>query len=240
MVRWLITFLGAPAGDGFVIVKEAPASDGDQRATYVPKRGRPSVRQAKAIAEHILRKAQDLFLTDGYAQTTMEAVATAAGISKGTLYARYSSKSDLFHALITDRLQAWTKLTPAWVNEPDISLFDYLYRRGSAMISAMAEPEIRAFSHLVQCEARQFPELAEDFKTEAYGKLVDEVASEIQRICSAGGSATTDAKGVALVYVNAIMGWWQSQGPDPEVSQAEADHYLARLLSLLSGGRAAF
>jgi TetR/AcrR family transcriptional repressor of mexJK operon len=223
-----------------VIVKEAPASDEDQGATYVPKRGRPSVRQAQAIAQHILRKAQDLFLTDGYAQTTMEAVATAAGISKGTLYARYPSKSDLFHALITDRLEAWNKLTPAWVNEPDISLFDYLYRRGSAMMSAMAEPEIRAFSHLVQSEARQFPELAEDFKTEAYDKLIDEVATEIHRICSADGSATTDARGVALVYVHAITGWWKSKGPDPEVPKAEADHYLARLLSLLLGGRAAF
>ncbi len=49
---------------------------------------------------YILERAMSEFARSGYAGTTMEAIADAAGVSKGTLYNYFSNKQDLFFSLI--------------------------------------------------------------------------------------------------------------------------------------------
>jgi TetR/AcrR family transcriptional regulator, mexJK operon transcriptional repressor len=47
----------------------------------------------------------------------MEAIAVAAGVSKGTLYDRYPTKEALLQAVIADRVATWSE---DW--EPDVGL----------------------------------------------------------------------------------------------------------------------
>jgi len=54
-----------------------------------PKRGRPPVTSAARIA----RTALDLFVRNGFEQTTLDEVATAAGVSRRTLFQYFPSKS---------------------------------------------------------------------------------------------------------------------------------------------------
>jgi TetR/AcrR family transcriptional repressor of mexJK operon len=206
---------------------------------YVPKIGRPSVQQAQAIAEHILQSAQRLFLSEGYALTTMEAIATAAGISKGTLYVRFPSKKELFRGLVADRLKAWEGRTPAWVEQPNISIFDYLYRRGSLILAAFQDEEVQAFTHLLNSEARHFPELADEFRTNSYDRVISDITDEIERQSKEGGWPTTDARGVAVIFVSALTGWWSRNGY-LNFPKEDGELYLARLIALLTSGRAAF
>lgn len=211
----------------------------DGERSYTPKIGRPSVLQAQAISEHILRAAQRLFLSEGYALTSMEAIAAAAGISKGTLYNRFSSKNELFRELVADRLKAWDAKAPGKAERPDANLFDFLYRRGSLVIEAYRDKEIQAFAHLLSSEARHFPELYEDFRKNSADVLLDEITAEIERFGKEGGWPTTDARGVAQVFSNALNGWWAEHGY-LDVSQREGEIYLSRLIALLTSGRAAF
>lgn len=51
----------------------------------------------------IERCAAELFAQHGYADTTMEAIATAAGVTKPMLYRHFESKRELFAALIERR-----------------------------------------------------------------------------------------------------------------------------------------
>src|SRR5437763_17028300 len=54
----------------------------------------PSRRQAKQ--EAIRSSARRLFLEHGFAETSMDAVTAAAGVSKQTVYRYYPSKAELF------------------------------------------------------------------------------------------------------------------------------------------------
>ena len=211
--------------------------EGEQ--SYIPKIGRPSVSQARAIPEHILRAAQRLFLSEGYALTSMEAIAAEAGIAKGTLYTRFSSKNELFRELVAERLKAWEDRAPGKAERPDANLFDLLYRRGSLVIGAFQDKEIQAFSHLLFSEARHFPELAGYLRTNSHDRLVNELTEEIERFSKEGGWPTTDARGVALIFVSALTGWWAGHGY-ADISQKDGEVYLARLISVLTSGRAAF
>src|SRR3954468_3390319 len=62
------------------------------------RRGRP---RGSEPAE-LLSIAREMFLANGYAGTTMDAVAAAARISKQSLYRGYASKDALYAAVVRD------------------------------------------------------------------------------------------------------------------------------------------
>lgn len=51
--------------------------------------------------KHIVLAARDLFLSVGFASTSMEDVAKAAGMGKASIYHYFSSKEDLFNEILT-------------------------------------------------------------------------------------------------------------------------------------------
>jgi len=55
--------------------------------------------KGEATRLHVVAVATELFSREGYEATTIDAVLTAAGISKGALYHHFSSKEDLFEAV---------------------------------------------------------------------------------------------------------------------------------------------
>ncbi|MBS1166636.1 MAG: TetR/AcrR family transcriptional regulator, partial [Proteobacteria bacterium] len=50
--------------------------------------------------ERIFEAARRLFLSRGFSETSMEAIAQEAGVSKATLYSHYGSRDELFAAVI--------------------------------------------------------------------------------------------------------------------------------------------
>lgn len=77
--------------------------------------GRPTKEDSERIASEIETAARDLFVTQGFAATTMEQVIDACGIGKDTLYRRYPTKEALF-ACIADKAR---QRALAWFNEAD-------------------------------------------------------------------------------------------------------------------------
>src|SRR5438477_6268216 len=67
-----------------------------------PKRAYNSPRrqeQAASTRRSMLEAAQRLFESQGYAATTMEAIATEAGVALKTVYVAFATKSGLLRAL---------------------------------------------------------------------------------------------------------------------------------------------
>ena len=61
-------------------------------------------RRKDARPSEILDAALELFCQKGYAATTLEQVAKAAGVSKGTLYLYYDNKEELFRSMVRELL----------------------------------------------------------------------------------------------------------------------------------------
>lgn len=57
-------------------------------------------RRGKALRDHILEEAKQVFLESGFERTSMDAVAARAATSKRSLYAHFSTKEALFLAVI--------------------------------------------------------------------------------------------------------------------------------------------
>jgi TetR/AcrR family transcriptional repressor of mexJK operon len=58
-----------------------------------------------AKRQAILDAAKTLFLTKGYANTSMDAVATQAGVSKLTVYSHFNDKETLFSAAVVAKCE---------------------------------------------------------------------------------------------------------------------------------------
>jgi AcrR family transcriptional regulator len=93
--------------------------------SFTPKRGRPDAKQVAAIDEAILATASRMFLESGYDAVAMENIASATGVSKGTLYARYPSKEALFARVIKERVKTWSAIA----GEEDYLLTDDIGER---------------------------------------------------------------------------------------------------------------
>jgi AcrR family transcriptional regulator len=71
-------------------------------------------RQARK-REAILRAATGLFIAYGYKKTTVDDVAGAAGVAKGTVYLYYQNKAELFlHAITLQKQQYLEEMAPVF------------------------------------------------------------------------------------------------------------------------------
>lgn len=129
--------------------------------------------QAAETRRRILRAAQDVFERDGYAATSMAAIATAAGVSLKTVYLAFETKSGLLRALWHLLLRGERDTAPvadqSWyrvvLEEPDPERQLRLNMRNSLIVktragamlevirsAASADPEIAALWARIQTE----------------------------------------------------------------------------------------
>src|SRR5437870_4181778 len=89
----------------------APPRARRQAAAAAPKGkgGRPTRARSEEIERAIMDAAEDEFLRVRLDGAVMESIATAAGVSKTTLYGRYPTKEGLFRALLEARIEAWSR-----------------------------------------------------------------------------------------------------------------------------------
>ena len=129
--------------------------------------------QAARTREHILGSAKELLERDGYAATTMAAIASAAGVSLKTVYLAFETKSGLLRALWHLLLRGEQDTIPVgeqpWyrevLDEPDPERQLRLNARNSLIVkrragailevirdAASSDPEIAALWARIQTE----------------------------------------------------------------------------------------
>ena len=108
----------------------------------------------------------ELFVEKGFAATRAEEVAKRAGVSKGTLFLYFSSKEELFKAVVRENLSGqfteWNAMFDCFPGTtPEMLKFcmhSWWERIGSTKASGITK--------LMMSEACNFPELAEFYKAE--------------------------------------------------------------------------
>jgi len=100
-----------------------------------------------------------LFLRSGFAATSIEAIAAAAGVSKRTLYARFPAKEAVFLAVVRRLIGDWLQGFDAAVDSAP-SLETALLAAGQRMLAVALTPSALALHRLMVAEAGRFPELA--------------------------------------------------------------------------------
>jgi len=115
-----------------------------------------------AKRRQIMEGARTVFLASGFDGASMNDVARAAGVSKGTLYVYFNSKEQLFEALIREeRRQQAERLTELSMDSPDVR--DVLLKFGCRLIEMMSRPDTLAQVRTVIAASAKFPQLGRAF-----------------------------------------------------------------------------
>ena len=158
----------------------------------VPKSpGRPTLAEAKTLTERIVSTATRIFLDKGYASTSMEEVALAAGTAKRTLYSRFPAKSDLFRAVVVDYSSKTLGVMPQ--GEQAAALAESLYNDCIRLMEIALTPDVVALQRIIRAEVERFPELATSFEL-ARDQALDHLTRRLSEAVAAGEIAVADVR----------------------------------------------
>lgn len=116
----------------------------------------PNSTRGRRRLARIIEAATQLFLRDGYAATSIEAVLDASGGSKATLYSYFSTKDDLFRAVVQEAFRNERQPTLELGGHPKEALVDFVVES----FEIMSSPRHRALLRLTVAERERFPDLS--------------------------------------------------------------------------------
>lgn len=143
--------------------------------------------------ETILEVAERSFLEQGYAATTMSAIAAELGGSKGTLWSYFPAKDVLFAAVIDRATEAFQQQVTLILNPQD-ELEYTLHRFARGFLKRVTSPEALALYRLIMGEASRFPEVGRIFHDRAIGRTLRALAAYLDEIVARGLLCATDTE----------------------------------------------
>jgi AcrR family transcriptional regulator len=109
----------------------------------------------------ILHGARKVFMDLGFDGASMNEIARAAGVSKGTLYVYFTDKTRLFEAMIED--EAFAKAKTGYNLDPEREVETTLLEFGRAYVGGMCRPGGGSSIRTVMAIAERMPEVGRRF-----------------------------------------------------------------------------
>jgi TetR/AcrR family transcriptional regulator, mexJK operon transcriptional repressor len=206
----------------------------------VRKSGRPLHADALKLREQILNAATELFLVEGYGSTSIESVASRAGISKRTFYDRFDDKAALFVAVVHRIIEHIRP--PADVPLlAGASLPEILQRLAGLILGAALSPQALALHRLLTGESSRFPELA--FAVEKEGRqseATDLIAGLLAREHRNARIGVEDQRFAAdqFIYMVVTLPQRRALGFGTPMTAAELDAWAHKVVTLFLEGYA--
>lgn len=166
--------------------------------------------RAEAKRSQIVAGAQRLFLAQGYAATSTDAIAAAAGVSKQTLYVYFPSKEDLVVAVLRRLINpaAPDELIPFGLDQAPAdraALRRVLVELAGRMIASVMQPDYLALLRVIIAEAPRQPRLAELFRATVPERGLPAVTSLLARAAENGVVVIADLDDAARLFIGALL-----------------------------------
>jgi TetR/AcrR family transcriptional repressor of mexJK operon len=156
-------------------------------------------------AESILAAAQRTFLASGFGAVSMDAIAREAGASKATLYAYFSSKEELFGAVVAREGERYFRDFSAGELDPrevEASLTEIARR----FLALVLSPDAIAVNRITIAEAVRFPQLGEVFWRAGPERTRTQIEGFLRRAAEVGMLDIADARGAAEQFIALLRG----------------------------------
>jgi TetR/AcrR family transcriptional repressor of mexJK operon len=174
-------------------------------------RSQPPARRRRtsrlASSEVIMEAATTLFLRKGYAGTSMDEIAAVAGVSKQTIYTHFADKERLFSDLVlrnTERVDEFVEQVGTIFEDTD-DLEKALLELARRYIALVIRPEVLQLRRLVIGEAGHFPGLAGTYYERVPQRVLETLASNLERLAERGLLRLDDTMLAANHFVALIL-----------------------------------
>ena len=173
-----------------------------------PTRGVSTTRELRLESESpkrqsVIDAAASLFMAHGYGAVSMDAVARAAGVSKATLYAYFSSKDQLFATIVGEACReriGLEELLPVDAGD----LRQALTAFGARLLRFFLEERPLALYRVVTAESTRFRELGRAFYESGPEALLRTFSAWLAERAAAGRLALSDPMMAAEQFVGML------------------------------------
>lgn len=165
--------------------------------------------RSRAKRDQIRDGAQRLFLENGFANTSTDAIARETGVSKQTIYVYYSSKEEL----LADVLQRLIENGQQYMFvEPDGTplrtaeeLRDALYSLAENLVSALMRPDYVALVRVIVAETPRLPRLGYLFRDAVPRRILGTVRMLLKQAQQEGTIGEVDADAASRMFVGSLL-----------------------------------
>lgn len=190
----------------------------------------------------ILEAAREIFLREGFDQTSMEAIAAEAGVSKQTVYNHFDGKEDLFRAFVRTVCEKMGRAFEGRfldeADSPEVVLTTF----GQSILDVILSPDAMRLRRLLQNEGERHPELAEIFYYQGPDLSANRLADYLANQNARGVLAVREPRVAAEQFVSMLAGHLRIRhliGLASAPGSAERRRYVANAVQLfLDGARA--
>ena len=169
--------------------------------------------------ERILQAAREVFFEEGYGAATMSTIAARLGGSKGTLYAYFKNKEDLFAEIISDQCSVIQSALGLAGQGADVRTT--LMAFGLELVTAMASDQAVRTLQLIIEEATRNPDLARRFDQAGPQQGIAAIAAYLAQAHARGEICAPDPIEAATVLGSLLKGdmhFRRMVGLEPEPS----------------------
>jgi TetR/AcrR family transcriptional regulator, mexJK operon transcriptional repressor len=160
--------------------------------------GRPSLSD-----EQLLDRALDLFLEHGFEGTSIEAITSAAGMAKKTVYARYGDKKSLFIAALRRAIEQWIVPLERLREVEADDLEETLRNISRILMSNIMTPAGLRLLRITNAESNRMPEIGAYTYKIGTGQTIDYLADLFNR--RLGPNRLVEWREAALAFLNLVI-----------------------------------
>ncbi len=198
--------------------------------------------RGRAKRNQILGAARKLFLEQGFAETSMEAIREEAGVSKPTVYNYYPGKEELFadvlRRFIDENFGDWLQGEVASGSFPATreELRDVLMELAEGFIATLMRPEYLALARVVVAETPRVPRLGKLFRQAVPERVMERVAALLERAGERGIAEVGDVDAARRMFIGPLLTYVLLDGvlvadgeprpPEPERIGGIVDLYM--------------
>ena len=187
--------------------------------------------RARAKREQILAGAQLVFLQQGFAAASTDAIAAEAGVSKRTLYAYYPSKEELFADVLrgltvenpqTKVLDSVRSVDP---RSPE-QLREALHMLSRKLMTTIMETDYLALLRTIIADSHRFPKIGEIFCSTVPERGISEGSCMLRRAQENGVVVEGDPEVMMRMFIGPLLsyvltgGLFKPEGP-PQIPEPE-------------------
>nr|WP_010397475.1 TetR/AcrR family transcriptional regulator [Paracoccus sp. TRP] len=177
----------------------------------------------------ILDGARRMFLTHGFEAASVQDIAKAAGVSKGTLYVYFDSKEAMFQALVSTecgRLQQTIRQIGSGTEDVGHELCQIARR----MIGTLLQCEVLAAMRMMIGAGEKFPELARLIYQAGPTRSIKALAEYFERRVAQGDLVMSDCLEAGAEFVDLLLGGLQRRAllMMPPLSDDEIEAFIRR------------
>jgi AcrR family transcriptional regulator len=151
----------------------------------------------------IIDGARRLFLAQGFDAASMNAIAHAAGVSKGTLYVYFKSKEELFEAIVEEQCGRQAEQIFTLASDGDIAAV--LTRLGTEFVNFLCQPGGVPPLRAVIAIADRMPELGAKFYLAGPARGIASLRAFLEARVAAGDLRPHDCEVAAAQFIDSCL-----------------------------------